>query len=74
MKSFDLNYKNFRLVLDNEKEKLESILERYRFIQEALNNPEIVNDVNKFKEVSREFKRLSVLAQKSLQYIKISND
>jgi len=56
------------------KEKLESILERFRFIQEELNNPEIVNDVNKYKEVSREFKRLSVLAEKSLQYIKISND
>ncbi len=56
------------------KDKLQSILDRYNYIKELLNNPEIVNDSNKFKETSREFKRLSLLAEKAVQFIKISNE
>lgn len=53
------------------REKLESIIERYNFIQEELNNPEIVKNVKKFTELSREAKYLTPIVELSREYIKI---
>lgn len=55
-------------------EKLKTILERYRIVQENLNDPNIINDVNKYKEFSKELKRLTPLAEKSQQYLKVINE
>lgn len=56
------------------REKLETILERYSFISEQLNNPDLVQDIKKFKETSREHKSLTPLADSAKKYIKICKD
>ena len=54
--------------------KLESILERYNSISELLHDPEITNDLKRFKEISREHKQLTALADAAVKYIKTCND
>jgi len=56
------------------KQKLETILERYRSLNEELSDPEIGNDLKRFKTVSREYKQLTPLAEAAEKYIKICND
>ncbi|MEJ5287030.1 MAG: Peptide chain release factor 1 [Candidatus Kapaibacterium sp.] len=56
------------------KDKLESIIERYRFIENELNNPDVLKDVKKFKELSREFKYLTPIVNKSREYLKVLKD
>ncbi len=56
------------------KEKLESILERYKSVSDMLIEPEIMNDVNRYKEISKEYKRLTPLAEAAGRYIKIADD
>lgn len=53
------------------KEKLQSIIDKYNNLGEMLNNPDIVNNQNKFRDVSREYSHLQPIADKSLEYIKI---
>ncbi|MGB9771191.1 MAG: peptide chain release factor 1 [Candidatus Kapaibacteriota bacterium] len=56
------------------KEKLESIVERYKFIEDELNKPETLGDVKKFKELSREFKYLTPIVNTTKEYLKVLND
>lgn len=56
------------------KEKLEAILERVDFIQEQLNDPNLINDIKKFKDINRENKQLSPIAEAARKYIKMAND
>jgi peptide chain release factor 1 len=56
------------------KEKLESILERYNYLFAQLNDPEIGNDLKKYKDTSREYKQLTPLADTAKKYIKICDD
>lgn len=56
------------------KEKLESILERYNSVSAFLLEPEIINDVNRYKEISREYKRLTPLAETAKRYIKMAEE
>lgn len=53
------------------REKLEAIIERYNNIQQELNNPDIVRDVRRFKELSRELKYLTPIVESSKEYLKI---
>ncbi|MGA2297857.1 MAG: peptide chain release factor 1 [FCB group bacterium] len=53
-------------------EKLQSILDKYNSLSELLNNPQIMNDVNEYKKISREYKHLTVIADVSKKYLKIS--
>ncbi len=53
------------------KEKLQSIIDKYNNLGEMLNNPDIVNNQNKFRDVSREYSHLQPIVDKSLEYIKI---
>lgn len=53
------------------REKLEAIIERYNNIQQELNNPDIVRDVKRFKELSRELKYLTPIVESSKEYLKI---
>ncbi|MFN3781820.1 MAG: PCRF domain-containing protein, partial [Candidatus Kapaibacteriota bacterium] len=56
------------------KEKLENLIERYEFVQNELNNPDILKDVKKFKEYSREFKYLTPIVNKAKEYIKVTDE
>ena len=55
-------------------EKLRSILERYKFLHDQLNDPEIGNNLKRYKEVSREYKQLTPLADMAKKYVKLSDD
>mgnify|MGYP000956219711 CR=1 FL=1 len=55
-------------------EKLKSILEKYYSLREQLNDPNIINDVQRYKSISRESKHLSEIAEKSEKYIKVNSD
>jgi len=56
------------------KEKLNSILELYKQLSNELNNPEIINDVSRYKKISRDFKHLQPIAETSEKYLKILED
>ncbi len=56
------------------KEKLQSILERYKQLSDELNNPEIINDVLRYKKISRDYKHLQPVAEASEKYLKILDD
>jgi len=56
------------------KEKLEAILERVEFIQNQLNDPNLVNDIKKLKETNRENKQLAPIAEAARKYIKMCDD
>ncbi|MDO6748997.1 PCRF domain-containing protein, partial [Gilvimarinus sp. 1_MG-2023] len=43
--------------------KLESLSERYEEIGHLLSDPEVINDQNKFRQLSREYSELESLAQ-----------
>lgn len=52
-------------------EKLRSIIERYKKLQDQMNDPEISNDYKLYRDVSREVKQLTPLATVSQQYISV---
>ncbi len=54
--------------------KLESILDRYNAVSKQLHDPDVTNDLKRFKEISREHKQLTALAEAANKYIKICND
>ncbi len=56
------------------KAKLKSIIERFEEVEKQLNDPDIAVDMNKFREVSREYKRLTPIVEASKRYIKILDD
>jgi len=56
------------------KEKLNSILDRYKQLSDELNKPEIINDVSRYKKISRDFKHLQPIAEASEKYLKILED
>ncbi len=53
------------------KEKLESILERVREVEQKLNDPNVVNDVKSFRDISREHKQLTPIAGAAQEYLDI---
>ncbi|MFP4369312.1 MAG: peptide chain release factor 1 [Candidatus Kapaibacterium sp.] len=52
-------------------DKVKSILERYNEIKEKMNNPEIMSDLKRSTEVSREFKQLTPIADAGREYLEI---
>jgi peptide chain release factor 1 len=54
--------------------KVKSILERYASVEESLNAPDIMDDVKKFKEISREFKQLQKISAIGKDFLKVSDD
>lgn len=56
------------------KEKLEAILERVAFIQNELNDPNLIGDIKKYKDINRENKQLAPIAEAARKYIKMHND
>jgi peptide chain release factor 1 len=55
-------------------DKVNSLIERFESVEAKLNDPNIVNDVKTYKEVSREYKQLKVLTDISKKYIKLTDD
>ncbi len=50
------------------KEKLKEIEERYNDIEKQLSDPNVVNDLEKYKELSSELKRLTPIVEKAKEY------
>jgi len=48
--------------------KLEAIRDRFYYLEEQLSNPALVQDMNKFKKVSKEYKSLEVLMKVHHEY------
>jgi peptide chain release factor 1 len=55
-------------------EKLRSILARFNTVAELLNDPEVASDLKRYKELSRERKQLSSVAEAAIKYLKIVTD
>lgn len=55
-------------------EKLKSIIERYEEVKAKMNDPEIAGDLNQFKELSREHKRLIPIVDVAQKYLKLLGD
>jgi len=55
-------------------EKLRSIIERFEEVTGLLTAPDVANDMNRYKEVSREYKRLTPIAETAKKYLKICED
>jgi peptide chain release factor 1 len=56
------------------KDKLESILNRYNEVSDSLSDPEVANDLKRYKEASQELKRLSQVVEVAKNYLKILSD
>lgn len=55
-------------------EKVISILERFAKVEESLNNPDIINDVKKYRDINREYKNLKKIADIAFKYKKYFED
>lgn len=55
-------------------EKVLSILERFAKVEESLNNPDIMNDVKQYREISREYKNLKKIADVASKFKKSYED
>ncbi|MCX7880293.1 MAG: peptide chain release factor 1 [Ignavibacteria bacterium] len=56
------------------RDKVESILARYYFVQEELNKPEILREVKKYKELARESKYLRPIVEVANDYLSVVNE
>jgi peptide chain release factor 1 len=54
-------------------EKLQSIIDRYTNISENLNDPNVINDQKRFRDMTREQKQLKTLVDVAEKYISICN-
>ncbi len=52
------------------REKLESIIEKYDSLRMELNNPDIIQDVKRYKELSRQLKYLTPIVETAKEYLK----
>ena len=55
-------------------EKLENVKSRYEEISEILSKPEIANDKNEFRKLSKEYSDLGEIVTAYDSYIKIKSD
>lgn len=55
-------------------DKLEKLSERYRKLEEELSNPEVIKDVKKYRELSREHKELSELYETYQEYKRLHKE
>lgn len=55
-------------------DKLASIYDRYIYIQEQLNNPDVAGDMERFRKLNKEYKKLEVVAETFLAYKKLLAD
>ena len=55
-------------------DKIKTLLEKFSSVGEKLQAPDIMNDVKKYKEISREYKQLKKIGEVGAKYIKICDD
>lgn len=55
-------------------DKLASIYDRYIYIQEQLNNPDVAGDMERFRKLNKEYKKLEAVAETYLAYKKLLTD
>ena len=53
------------------RDKLESIIEKYNFIQGQMTNQEILSNPDKLKDLAKEYKQLEPVVLIGIEYIKI---
>ncbi|MGQ9818961.1 MAG: peptide chain release factor 1 [Candidatus Kapaibacteriales bacterium] len=56
------------------KEQLIPVIERYERLEKELNDVNIINNQNRFKEISQEYKYLKPIVETAKKYIKVCND
>ena len=54
-------------------EKLENIILHFEDLEKQMMDPHLINDQNKYKEVTKEHRRLAPVVEKSRDYILIYN-
>ena len=54
-------------------EKLENIILHFKDLEKQMMDPHLINDQNKYKEVTKEHRRLAPVVEKSRDYILIYN-
>ncbi len=55
-------------------DKIKSILEKYKQLEEKLNDPAIASDIKKFTKVNREYKHMQLLAEAGAEYLSICSE
>lgn len=55
-------------------DKLQSILDRFRMVEDMLNNPDVISDQRRFRELSREYKQLIPITNAAEKYLKITSE
>jgi peptide chain release factor 1 len=55
-------------------DKIFSILERFNFVEGQLNDPDIANDMTRYRTVTREYKSLQPIATAGARYMKVLAD
>ena len=53
-------------------DKLQTILDEYAALEQALNDPSVVNDPKQLRDVSREYKRLQPIVEAARTYLSVS--
>lgn len=61
---------NKKIMLD----KILIILEKFNSLKEKLNDPDVVNDMKKFRDINREIKSLQDVVEVGTKYVKACND
>ena len=56
------------------KEKIEEIITNYNKLQEKLNDPELINDFENFKKISREVKQFKPIAERGKEYLDLLSE
>ena len=54
--------------------KLETIHERYKYLEERLSDPEVVSNVKEYTKTSKEYKDLQPIMNHLVDYKKYQND
>ncbi len=55
-------------------EKISSILEHFKIVENKLNDPDVANDASEFRSLSKEYKNLQPIAQAGERYLRILSD
>ena len=63
-----------KLLTNTMQEKIKQLIQKSNSLKEKLNEPDIMNDINRFKDISREIKSLAQVVMVGEKYIKAIED
>ena len=55
-------------------DKLESVVDRYKEVEQLLSDPEVINDQERFQKLSKEYSRLKEIVNKYEEYQELKNN